>query len=290
MRIDRSRLGMIALSALPLLIGAGLGAMVLSSDALSDILASNTVPVTIENLILQALISVGLGTLVVFALFWTVQRQGAHARRAIVAFVVSPILTASFFLLGQSILLIILKGSTQSILPSLLSIASLGVLLLSFTFVMMDSIPSTMRNLFVAFYGSVFGTFLGIIFITATMFVLILSVVLEDYFLTRYSPAADEVFLIEHAGADPFGFARIESESAAVGVGDYITFSLISAHALVFFPIHVWAMSILMALIGITINATILAKEDEILPGIPLPAILALAPWVIHIITLPLLA
>lgn len=281
---------MIAISALPLLIGAGLGAMVLSSDALADILANNATPVTIPNLILQLLVSVGLGSLVVFALFWTIQRRGAKARRAIVAFVISPILTASFFLLGQSILLIILKGSTDSILPSLLSIASLGVLLLSFAFIMMDSVPTTLRNLFVAFYGSVFGTFLGIVFITATMFVLIISIVLEDYFLTRYSPAADQVYLIEEAGADPFGFARIESESSAVGVGDYIAFSLISAHALIFFPLHVWIMSVMMALIGITINAAIFAKEGEFLPGIPVPAILALTPWILHIAALPLLA
>ena len=289
LRIDKTRLGLIGISALPLLIGAGLGTMVLSSEALSDILANNAAPISLENLILQAVISIGLGSFVVFALFWTIQRQGARARRAIVAFVVSPILTASFFLLGQSILLIILKGTTDSILPSLLSFLSLGVLLLSFIFIMMDSIPTTMRNLFVAFYGSVFGTFLGIIFVTATMFVLVLSVVLEDYFLTRYSPATDEEYLIDKAGSDPFDFTRIESETAAVGVGDYIAFSLISVHALVFFPFHVWAMSILMALVGIFINVTFIAKEGEVLPGIPLPAILALVPWIIHIATLSLI-
>ncbi len=290
MRIDRTRLSLIGISALPLLIGAGLGTMVLSSDALADILASNAVPVTLQNLLIQAVVSVGLGSFVVFSLYWTIQRQGARTRRAIVAFVVSPILTASFFLLGQSILLIILKGSTDSILPSLLSIASLGVLLMSFVFIMMDSVPSAMKNIFVAFYGSVFGTFLGIIFVTATMFVLILSIVLEDYFLTRYSPAVDDVHLIERAGADPFDFARIESEGAAVGVGDYIAFSLISVHALVFFPLHVWVMSMVLALVGITINATIFAREDHVLPGIPLPALLALIPWMLHIVSLPILA
>lgn len=290
MRFDRNRLSLVGISALPLLIGAGLGAMVLTSDALADILANNAVPVTLQNLVVQALVSVGLGSFVVFSLYWTIQRRGARARRAIVAFVVSPILTASFFLLGQSILLIILKGSTDSILPALLSLASLGVLLMSFVFIMMDSVPSAMKNIFVAFYGSVFGTFLGIIFVTATMFVLILSIVLEDYFLTRYSPAVEGGYLIERAGADPFDFARIESEGAAVGVGDYIAFSLISAHALIFFPFHVWVMSIVLTVVGITINATIFAREDHVLPGIPLPAMLALVPWVLHIVSLPLLA
>ena len=90
-------------------------------------------------------------------------------------------------------------------------------------------------------------------------------------------------------GEDPFDYARIQSKGAAVGVGDYIAFSLISAHSLIFFPFHVWAMSMLLAVVGITINATIIAKENEILPGIPLPAILALFPWAVHLIMMGLL-
>jgi hypothetical protein len=159
---------------------------------------------------------------------------------------------------------------------------------MSFAFIMMDSVPTAMRNFFVAFYGSVFGTFLGIIFITASMFVLVLTVVFEDYFLTRYSPATDLV-MEPKAGADPFDFTRIESDRAAVGVGDYIAFSLISAHSLIFFPLHVWAMSVLLALVGIVINITVFAREEEVLPGIPLPALLALFPWIMHIAGLALL-
>jgi len=51
----------------------------------------------------------------------------------------------------------------------------------------------------------------------------------------------------------------------------------------------VWAMSVMLALVGIIINATIIAKENKILPGIPLPAILALLPWAIHLIVMGLL-
>jgi hypothetical protein len=152
----------------------------------------------------------------------------------------------------------------------------------------MDSVPSYLRNFFVAFYGSVFGTFLGVVSLTASMMVLVLSVVFEDYFLTRYSPAAESARLIDTPGSDPFDFTRIETSSAAVGVGDYIAFSLISAHSLLFFPIHVWVMSVLLAVLGIVINLTIIAREDEILPGIPLPALLALFPWIMHLLSYPL--
>ncbi|MBN2228856.1 MAG: hypothetical protein JW779_04610 [Candidatus Thorarchaeota archaeon] len=285
MNIERSRLNIIAISSLPLIIGTALALMILDSATIGDILNMNLQPITIVDLLIQAGVSAGLGTLIVLSLFYVIERRGPGAKRTIIALVVSPILTASFFLLGQSLLLILFKGTSNSLVPSILSFATLGVLLMSFVFIMMDSVPPIMKNLFVAFYGSVFGTFLGVMYITASMFVLVIVVVLEDYFLTRHSPAANAALLIDTPGEDPFDYTRIQSKSAAVGVGDYITFSLISAHSLIFFPFHVWLMSVFLVLVGITINATILAKENQILPGIPLPAIMALFPWVVHIIS-----
>jgi hypothetical protein len=284
MRIDQSRFTILVVSALPLAIGTLLAKFILDTTTIGDILLINTQPVSIEELIIQTGVSVGLGTLIVFSLFYTIERRGPGAKRTLVAFVVSPILTASFFLLGQSLLFVLFKGTSTSIIPSILSFASLGVLLMSFVFIMMDSVPPMLKNLFVAFYGSVFGTFLGVMSITASMFVLVVVVVLEDYFLTRYSPAAQSVMLIDTPGDDPFDYTRIQIRSVAVGAGDFIAFSLIAAHSFLFFPIYVWAMSVMLALIGITINATVLARENKLLPGIPLPAILALFPWVAHVI------
>ena len=264
--------------------------MIMGSDILREILSQNTQPYTIVDIIIQTVVSISLGTLVVFSLFYVIQRRGPSAKRTIVAFIVSPILTVSFFILSQTLLLILLKGATNSILPSILSVLTLGVLLMSFIFIMMDSVPSNLRNFFVAFYGSIFGTFLGIIFFTASMIVLVFSVTIEDYFLTKLSPAVDTALLIDTPGADPFDYTRIQSNTSAIGVGDYIAFSLISAHSLLFFPLHVWIMSLILAILGIFVNVTVIARENEILPGIPLPAMLALFPWVIHILSLSLLS
>lgn len=289
MKFDRNRLSIIGVSALPLLVGAALATMVLDSDALSEIISYNTQPFTVLDIILQAVVSTGLGSVVVLSLFWIMKKQGPGAKRTIVALIVSPILTVSFFILGQSLLLILFRGSTTSILPSLISLATLGVLLMSLVFILIDSVPPALRNFFVAFYGSVFGTFLGVIFITTSMFVLVVSIVAEDYFLTRYSPAKDSFSLSDRIGTDPFEYTMIKSTTAAIGVGDYIVFSLISAHSLLFFPIYVWIMSMMLAFIGIVINVSVIARENELLPGIPLPALLALFPWVVHILTLSFL-
>jgi len=288
MRIDRTRLSLIVLAALPLAVGALLAGLILDSALVGDVLLNNSRDYSIVDILIQAGVSTGLGTLVVLSLFYVIEKRGPGTKRTIVALVVSPILTASFFILGQSLLLILFKGTTPSLVPSILSLATLGVLLMSFIFILMDSVPPLMKNLFVIFYGSIFGTFLGIIFITASMFILVISVVLEDYYLTKRAPAAKDA-LIDAPGEDPFDYARIQSKGATVGVGDYIAFSLISAHSLIFFPFHVWLMSMFLAILGIIINATIIAKENEILPGIPLPAILALFPWAVHLIAMGLL-
>jgi hypothetical protein len=289
MKLDRQRFELIIVSTIPLLIGAGLSALIITSESLGDMISRNTQPYSFADIAIQAIVSTGLGVLVVLSLFYTIQRRGPQAKRAIIAFVVSPILTVSFFILGQTLLLIIIRGAIETIWPSILSLATLGILLMSFAFIMMDSVPSYLRNFFVAFYGSVFGTFLGIVFFTTSMFVLVLSVVAEDYFLTRYSPIAESAHLVDTPGSDPFDFTRIQSKTTAIGAGDYISFSLISAHSLLFFPLHVWIMSMLLAIVGITINMTVIARENEILPGIPLPAILAIFPWIVHLISLPLL-
>jgi hypothetical protein len=264
--------------------------MMLDSALIGDVLLNNSRTYTIEQILIQAGISTGLGSIIVFSLFYIIEKRGPGAKRTIVALVVSPLLTASFFIIGQSLLLLLFKGATPSIWPSILSFATLGILLMSFIFILMDSIPPLMKNLFVIFYGSIFGTFLGVISITASMFVLVISVVIEDYYLTKHAPAAKDVVMLDTPGDDPFDYARIQSKGAAVGVGDYIAFSLISSHSLIFFPLHVWVMSMILALVGITINATIIAKENEVLPGIPLPAILALFPWAIYLITMGVLS
>ena len=144
MRIDRQRLSVFGISSLPLIIGAVLAGMISTSNVFGDIVLSHSQVFSLGDLIIQALVSVGLGTFVVLSLFYTIQKRGARARRTIVAFIVSPVLTVSFFIIGQSILLILFKGA--SIFSSILSLATLGILLMSFVFVMMDSVPSYLRN------------------------------------------------------------------------------------------------------------------------------------------------
>ncbi|MFW9980144.1 MAG: hypothetical protein ACFFEJ_18825 [Candidatus Thorarchaeota archaeon] len=284
MEIKRMQIVMIAISALPLLLGSGFAALVIDTSVIGDLLG-NAQGYTILDLALQAIISTTMGVLVVLALFTVMKRRGKTAKRLMIAFVVSPILYFVSVFLGEAFLLILFKGSSN-IFQGFVSMLSLGVAMLSLAMILMDAFPATLKNIFVAFYGSIFGIFLGLTMVTATMFVLMVSLIVEDLFLTRHSPVADAATMSGRIGEDPFDYTRIKSESVTVGVGDFVAFSLLSAHTFVFFPLYVWAMSMLLALTGIAINILVLAKEDEILPGIPVPAVLAIIPWIIHVATL----
>ncbi|MFW9953509.1 MAG: hypothetical protein ACFFD3_03070 [Candidatus Thorarchaeota archaeon] len=284
MEIQRNQILLIILSGLPLFLGSGFSLLVLDSSVIGNLLG-NAQAYSVFELIIQAVISTAMGTLIVLALFYTIQRRGKTAKRLMIAVVVSPILYFVSIFLGESFLLILFKGSAN-LFQGFISILSLGIAMLSLAMILMDAFPPTLKSVFVAFYGSIFGIFLGIIMVTSTMFVLIISLILEDYFLTRMSPVVDEVAMSGRVGEDPFDYTRIKSQSVVVGVGDYVAFSLLSAHSIVYFPLHVSIMSILLALAGVIVNVLVLAREGKILPGIPLPALLGIFPWIVHIASL----
>ncbi len=284
MQIQRNQIILLTLSGLPLLLGSGFALLVLDSSVIGNLLGTAQ-SYTIFELAIQAILSTAMGTLIVLAMFYTLKRRGKTAKKIMIAFVVSPVLYFVFLFLGEAFLLILFKGS-GNIFQGLISILSLGIAMLSLAMILMDAIPPAMKNLFVAFYGSIFGIFLGIIMVTSTMFVLIISLITEDFLLTRFSPVADEAKMSGRVGEDPFDYTRIKSEGVTVGVGDYVALSLLSAHAVVYFPIHVWIMSLILGFAGVVINVLVLAREGKILPGIPVPAILAIFPWIVHLISL----
>ena len=281
MRFDRNRLTLIILSFLPIFIGAILSWSVISSASIGQIISESR-NFTLLELIIMGVVQSVLGVFVVLTLFYLLSRKSRGVQKIAVAFIVSPILFLVYLFLGQSILILLFKG-TNDPFQGVLLVLTLGISILSIVLIMIDAIAPTIRNLFVAFYGSTFGTFLGLTTVTASMSILIFSLIVEDFFLTKYNPIVEDERMDSKIGSDPFDYTRIESESIVIGVGDFVAFSLIAAHSVAYFPLFVTALSILMMFAGIIINITILSKEGEILPAIPLPAILAVVPWFLYI-------
>ncbi|MDF1541105.1 MAG: hypothetical protein P1Q69_19565, partial [Candidatus Thorarchaeota archaeon] len=167
MQIQRNQLPLLILSGLPLLLGSGFALLVLDSSVIGNLLGTAQ-SYTFVELAIQAILSTAMGTLIVLAMFYTLKRRGKTAKKLMIAFVVSPILYFVFLFLGEAFLLILFKGS-GNIFQGFISMLSLGVAMLSLAMILMDAIPPAFKNLFVAFYGSIFGIFLGIIMVTSTM-------------------------------------------------------------------------------------------------------------------------
>ncbi|NWF97245.1 MAG: hypothetical protein HXY34_13995 [Candidatus Thorarchaeota archaeon] len=280
---DRKRL--LLLSSLPLIIGTLIANGAVSAGTLGQ--QGQAHELTIGAAVLQAAISTLVGMLVVLSLRWVLQ-SNRGARRLAVALLVSPMLGFVSIFIGQSLLLVMFKGAA-GVFESVVLVLSLGVSMISIVLLLTDVIPPMLRNFFVAFYGCIFGTFLAITMVTSTMIVLVLSLAIEDVALTRYNPAAHPEFMVDAVGSDPFDYTRVQSQGVTVGVGDYVTFSLVASHGFVFFPGYVWLMSVLLALLGFAVNTLVLAEEGKSLPAIPLPALLSVFPWLVHMVTFALL-
>jgi hypothetical protein len=280
MKLDKDRGMLLVLSLLPLILGSAIAGSVLASSLIGQLITQSRA-FSAAEIAIQASVSTVLGLTVVLALFWIMEKGGRRGQKLVVALVVSPILVLISLFSGEFLLLLMFKGTTN-VLMVLVLMASVGISMISIVLIAIDLIPPTARSVFAGFYGSVFGTFLGITMVTTSMAVIVISIAVEDYLLTRHSPAAETEQMSELAGSNPFDYARIKSKGAAVGAGDYITYSLIAAHSVVFFPFHVWAMTFLLLVFGIFINVTVLVREGTILPAIPLPGLIALFPWFVH--------
>ncbi|MHA1653637.1 MAG: hypothetical protein ACTSYX_00065 [Candidatus Thorarchaeota archaeon] len=284
MQFDRLRARLFVLASLPVLIAAGLASAVLRTGYIGRLIGS-TSEYTLTELLVQAVISTVLGTVVIGALFWAMQKRAYGARKIIVAMVVSPMLGFVSIFIGETFLLVMFKG-TSSVLDAIVLIASLGVSMMAIALIVLDIVPPLIRNLFVAFYGSVFGSFLGITMVTSSTLVILISVIIEDFFLTAHHPSGVPARMLETIGSDPFDYARVKSESVSVGVGDYVIYSMIVAHALGYFPWFVAACTLFLIIVGILINITTLVQEEGVLPAIPLPAAIAIIPWFVHVAVL----
>ena len=223
MELTKNRILLFFVSAMPFVLASIISAIIVDDSLIGEI-AGTAASYSPLDIIVQATLSTVLGAGVVFSLFWVMNRRGRNAKKVVVALVVSPILFFVSIFLGQAFLLILFKG-VDSVLSGILLTISLGVSMISIVLIVIDAIPRMLRNVFVAFYGSIFGIFMGVTIVTASMFVMVFSLIVEDYFLTRYSPAPPQETLGGKIGEDPFDYTRIETDSAIQACFDPISFS-----------------------------------------------------------------
>jgi hypothetical protein len=274
----------IGFSSMPLWLGSVLALMVLDVSMIGSIVTRVPQPDNPIQLITTSLVFTIMALVIVFSLYLVLERKGLRARKLVATAISTPIFFFSSIFMGQTTLLLLFKGSSSGfvILYWIVLFASLGTSMFLLVLMVADAVPSSMKNFFVILYGSLFGTFLGMIMPTFTNFIVIPAVIIEDWLLISRISSTNKK--LSHS-VDPFKDTGVKIRSATIGFGDFVIYALLAAHALSYFPIFVWICSVSLALTGIAVNVLLLASKRSILPAIPLPAILAIVPWLVHLTT-----
>ncbi|MHA1839428.1 MAG: hypothetical protein ACTSYO_05680 [Candidatus Ranarchaeia archaeon] len=228
----------------------------------------------------SAVIYTGLGVLVVLVLNMMMDRFSVKMGRYIVSFILSPVLFVVMVVFTQTLLLVALKGASIDIVYSVLAFGSIYASVFLVFLVSVDALSPRAKNMFVIFYGSVFGAAIGLNAPTGIVFTLILTLAIEDYLLVSKS----EPNVSYDYTSDPYDDLRFKTKNIIVGVGDIIVFSVIGSHAFYFFPFPVFIVSIALLFIGVLVLFYTSIHNEKMVPGLFIPSILSLAPWMIWII------
>lgn len=283
MKLEKSNI--VIITALPLFIGSALTFLVFDTSLLGNMVAHVPQPRNVIELFTTSLIFTGIAMFVVFSMFFILERRSMEARKAVATAVAAPVFLFSSVFLGQTILLVLFKGANQLnlLIYGIISFGSIAFSMFSLVLIVADVAPTSLKNMFVIIYGGSFGTFLGMVVPTSTMLVVIPAIIFEDWFLTKRILSKKKP---ESWTGDPFRHTQVETRSATIGFGDFIVYALLASHALSYFPMFVWICSLALAITGMSVNVYLLASEDRVIPAIPIPAFLALFPWIVHLTTL----
>ena len=283
MELDKSSI--ILVTALPLIIGSVLTLLVFDTSLLGNMVAHVPQPRNALELFTTSLIFTAIAMFIVFSMYFVLEHRSMQARKAVATAVAAPVFLFSSVFLGQTILLVLFKGANELnlLIYGIISFGSIAFSMFSLVLIVADVAPTSLKNMFVIIYGGSFGTFLGMVVPTSTMLVVIPAIIFEDWFLTKRVLAKKKP---EAWTGDPFKHTQVETKSATIGFGDFIVYALLAAHTLSYFPLFVWICSLSLAIAGMSVNVYLFASEDKVIPAIPLPAVLAIFPWLVHLTTL----
>ena len=270
----------IEISLIPILIGG----LIVYAISGSFLVPSHPTPIppgmSLSELIISTIASVVLGVLVVFFMYLLINKR-KKIENLVVATIMSPIIFITTVFLGNTLLLILFKGATPNpLFYMVVAFISIYFTLFSFAFILTDTLPYNLRNIFVIAYSSIFGTFLGISLPTITMVVILVVLILEDYLLLSKMPHIDR----DDTKYDPYSYIRITLKSIVMGGGDFIVYSIVSSHTMLYFGVFLWLITVFLLIFGIWFSLKYLQKGNLYIPALPVPVGLSLILWVIFFI------
>ena len=266
---------------LGLVISVGISSLLLSMGAARPLLPQSKDPL---SSIMFALVLAVVGLAGATGLYHLVRMRKTFAVRLVFVAIFAPWVAVMTLILGQALLLGAVKGTG---FPQGLTIWFVFVFLLSVyasiifaIMVLMGSLSTRVRNVVYVVYGSMIGAFIGVSLSTAPLVAILVSLAIYDLFVVRRfgrERTAEDIAL----GREPWATLSFSGLTIEIGIGEFIVYAIIAAHALGYFGFLGGLLSVAMILIGAGINLIQLEREGFV-AGFPIPTLLGLLPllWI----------
>jgi hypothetical protein len=228
----------------------------------------------------NALVFVGLGSLLLVIIYVLYERTGVFVRRVMMSVLIVPTIFILTVFFGQTILLAFFKNN-PNLLFSFLTLFTIYLSTFSAILILTDSLPEKAKNMILLFYGSSLGVFLGFSLPTVSIIFLLLALGIEDYLIigVLLSDKAKENF--ENGIHGYFGLTE---KGYMLGIGDLILCPILTAHSLTRFGIELSVATIVLLLLGVVFNLFIAQRKEgrQIFPGLLVPTVLGILPLALH--------
>lgn len=235
--------------------------------------------------LLITMFSVGLGIIGTSLFYYLLARRKDFEARLVAAVVFAPTIALLAVILGQTILLSVAKESF-TVLVALIIVASIYASVFSTVFILTDILTKGARNLLYVFYGSILGGFLGLIFPSVMLVVILYTLAFYDTLMMRtvLSKRLAEDIRREKGLAFRFSYTGAYFQ---LGIGEFFFYSTLPAHVNANFDSLTLLSTVILILLGCLLNLKVL-KGREYIAGIPLPVLLGTIPTIIKIFAIML--
>jgi len=221
--------------------------------------------------------SVALGLVGVSVFYYLLTRRKDFETRVVAALVFAPTTAVIVILVSQAVLLSVAKEA-YSYLVAFIIIVSIFIAVFSTVFILADIFSRRSRNVLYIIYGSILGGFLGLIFPSMMLTVILWSLALFDAFMMRTALKRIAVDLQQDRG--PISKFSYTGEYFQLGLGEFLFYSTLPAHVNAYFDGVTLVLTVMMIFVGLLLNLRML-KGREYIAGIPLPVLLGTMPMII---------
>jgi len=220
--------------------------------------------------------SVTLGFVGVSIFYYLLTRRKDFEARIAAALVFAPTTALIVILVSQAVLLSVTK-ETYSYLVAFIIIASIYISVFSTIFILTDILSKRTRNILYIVYGSVLGGFLGLVFPSATLIVILWSLALYDAFMMKTALKGIAADLQQDKGL--VSKLSYTGEYFQLGIGEFLFYSTLPAHVNAHFDGVTLLLTLALIVLGCIMNLRML-RGKEYIAGIPLPVLLGTLPLI----------